>query len=452
MQPTGPAIPLKGLPQGLTAHAVVRTRHAADGTKRLVNARQTGMPHYSQVDLTATTLQEHLAPDAIPALARAGDRAFVLNAAHREWRAVQQRYGGSAWATAITLTRAGVVALRCNVTASEMALGSPIRWYRTDAATRAAAQYAKQQTTTRDQLRTGIQDALDTLHPHLSRASTPIPTMNGLTEMALESLRSALQGELDRPVPAPKRSRILIAVARDLCEGTIHPNARAFSQAHTGHTKTWDDARPILQHCGVTPAVATAIGLQRDSRIGAGGAIALHAAGHSLPLNQLRGPLLLRAEQTDLRLALTGAHLVVVENLQAAETLCDALNERATTSDVGIAYCGGMPSAAVLHRIADLAAAADKIVIAPDADLGGIRIATATYQTLSPADQTRSVICDVGAAAHAPQRPWARDSPVWEALKTAQAGPAGALAQSCLARGYPVEQETAIVESVLRLI
>ncbi|MEU9189265.1 DUF2399 domain-containing protein [Streptomyces sp. NPDC048484] len=452
MQPTGPTVPLKDLPQGLTAHAVVRTRHATDGTKHLVNARPTGMPHYSQVDLTATTPQEHIVPDAIPALARTGDRAFVLNAAHREWRAVQQRYGGRAWATAIMLTRAGAVVLRCNVTASEMALGAPIRWYRTDLATRAAAQYAKRQTITRDQLRTGIQDALDALHSHLSGASTPIPTMKGLTEMAVESLRSALQAELDRPAPAPKRSRILIAVARDLCEGTVHPNARAFSQAHTGHTKTWDDARPILQHCGVTRAVATGIGLQRDSRIGAGGAIALQTAGHSLPLTRLRGPLLLRAEQTDLRLVLTGARLVIVENLQAAETLCDALNGSVTSSDVGIAYCGGMPSAAVLDRIAGLAATADKIVIAPDADLGGIRIATAIYQSLLPADQTRSVICDVGATAHAPQRPWAPDSPVWEALKTAQTGPAGALAQSCLDRGYAVEQESAIVEGVLRLI
>lgn len=411
------------------------------------------MPHYSQVDLTATTLPEHLAPDAIPALARSGDRAFVFNAAHREWRAVQQRYGGHAWATAITLARAGAVVLRCNVTASEMALGSPIRWYRTDATTRAAAQHAKRQTTTRDQLRTGIQDALDALHPHLNRASSPIPTMKGLTEIAVQSLRSALQAELDRPAPAPKRSRILIAVARDLCEGTIHPNARAFSQAHTGNTKTWDDARPILQHCGVTPAVATAIGLQRDSRIGAGGAIDLQTVGQSLPLTRLRGPVLLRAEQTDLRLALTGARLVIVENLQAAETLCDALNGNVTSSDVGIAYCGGMPSAAVLDRIpCGLATTAERIVIAPDADLGGIRIATAIYQTLSPAGQTRSVICDVGAAAHAPQRPWAPDSPVWETLKSAQAGPAGALAQSCLDRGYPVEQETAIVEGVLRLI
>ncbi|MGW4441324.1 DUF2399 domain-containing protein [Streptomyces sp. NPDC004682] len=452
MQPAGPAIPLKGLPQGLTAHAVVRTRHAADGTKRLVNARQTGMPHYSQVDLAAATLPEHIATDAIPALARSGDRAFVFNAAHREWRAIQRRYGGHAWATAIKLTRAGVVVLRCNVTAFEMSLGAPIRWYRTDAATRTASQLATQQTTTRDQLRSGILDAVDALHARLSDATTRFSTMKGLTETALESLRSALQAELDRPAPAPKRSRILIAVTRDLCEGTIHPNARAFSQAHTGHTKTWDDARTILSHCGVARAVATAIGLQRDSRIGAGGAIALQTAGNGLPLAHLRGPILLRAEQTDMCLTLTGARLVVVENLQAAETLCDVLNVRTTSSDVGIAYCGGMPSAAVLGRIADLAAASDAIVIAPDADLGGIRIATAVYQALPPAAQTRSVICDVGSAAHARQRPWAPDSPIWEALRTAQAGPAAALAQGCLDRGYPVEQEAAIIESVLRLI
>ncbi|MFF1478270.1 TnsA-like heteromeric transposase endonuclease subunit [Streptomyces sp. NPDC058301] len=121
-------------------------------------------------------------------------------------------------------------------------------------------------------------------------------------------------------------------------------------------------------------------------------------------------------------------------------------------SNVGITYCGGMPSAAVLGLIAELAAAGDAIVIAPDADLGGIRIAIAVYQALSPAGQTRSVFCDVGSAGHVRQRPWAPDSPVWEELRTAQAGPAAALAQDCLDRGYPVEQEAAIIESVLGLI
>ncbi|MGW6271769.1 transposase [Streptomyces sp. NPDC055060] len=44
---------------------------------------------------------------------------------------------------------------------------------------------------------------------------------------------------------------------------------------------------------------------------------------------------------------------------------------------------------------------------------------------------------------------YAPDSPVWEGLSAALSGPAAALAQGCLDRGYPVEQEAPIVQSVL---
>ncbi|WP_433549089.1 DUF2399 domain-containing protein [Streptomyces sp. CA-294286] len=450
MQPTGPVIPVKGLPQGLTAHAVVRTRRAADDTAHLVNARSTGLPHYSHVDLAASSPPDRLDADTVPALSRAGDRTFVLGAQHRDWRAVQQRYQGHAWATAVTLVRAGIVILRCNITES-MALGSPVRWFPTAAAARAAEQITAGRALQRDQLRADVQNAQGLLQSWRA-ADSSLAAAKGLTARDLDSLRSALQTELERPTPAPKRSRILIAVLQDLCDGTVHPNARSFSQTHTGRTKTWDDARTILENCGVTRSVATAVGLYRDSRLGAGGALTLHVAAHSLPLARLRGPLLLRAEQPDLRLSLNGTRLVVVENLQAAETLCDTLDAITPDNDTGTVYCAGMPSRAIVDHIAALADSADRIVIAPDADLGGVRIATAIHQALPPESQIRSTVCDVGAAEHAQQRRWPPDSPIWGALKAARTGPAASLARGCLDRGYPVEQEAAIVECVWKYL
>ncbi|MFE2933459.1 toprim domain-containing protein [Streptomyces sp. NPDC059278] len=111
-----------------------------------------------------------------------------------------------------------------------------------------------------------------------------------------------------------------------------------------------------------------------------------------------------------------------------------------------------MPSRAVLDHIAALSESATKIVIAPDADLGGVRIATAIHQALPPESQSRTMVCDVGVAEHAQQRPWAPDNPIWDAMKAARTGPAASLARGCLERGYPVEQEAAIVECVKKYL
>ncbi len=386
---------------------------------------------------------------ALDVLVKGGDRRFVLEGAHRSWAAIQGRYGERAWPLALELARAGAIVIRCRIT-RDMALGRPLRWYRTQAAAHAAEGETTARSARRTRLRAQSQHALEALAAH---GGPPGPAesdaVRGLTDHDFESVLLALRHELDCPTPAPKRTRILIAVAQDLCDGIVHPNARAFSQVHTGHTKTWDDARSVLEASGVTRAVVIALGLRRDSRIGAGGAITCRIAHALLSLDLLRGPVLFRAEQSNLSFSLTGDRLVVVENLQAAETLCDTLVSNTATRDIGIVYCAGMPSTAVIEQISTLADQATKIIIAPDADLGGVRIATAIYQSIASRAQARSVLCDAASTHHVRQRPWAPDSPVWEGLSAALSGPAAALAQGCLDRGYPVEQEAPIVQSVL---
>ena len=285
-----------------------------------------------------------------------------------------------------------------------------------------------------------------------TRAHTQDPGRAAPPPEAIEALRLALEHEQHQSAPAAKRTLILAALAHDLAQGVVHANARSFSLAHTGASKTWDDALAILQSAGIPRSLTQAVGLYRSSRIGIGGPITARLTDSDVPLhlNLLQGPVLIRADQSALSLHLDGTRLAVVENLQAAETLCDTLAENpTTTADVGILYSAGMPSRAALHHIAAMAATATCTVIAPDADLGGTRIATTIWNALTPTTRTSVRMCDVGAVPHTPQRPWVPDSAVWPHLRAALTGPAAALAHGCLERGYPVEQEACIVEAVL---
>ncbi|MEU3657982.1 DUF2399 domain-containing protein [Streptomyces sp. NPDC032161] len=168
------------------------------------------------------------------------------------------------------------------------------------------------------------------------------------------------------------------------------------------------------------------------------------------PLDDL-GVVLVPATTADLHLQLRSRTLIVVENLQAADAVYRVLRSR--RQPPGIVYHAGMPSRDILHYIAELAEQAENIIIAPDADLGGTRIATAIWNSLTPTAQQHTTICDIGLTpAHTLQNPWAPDSPVWHDLHAMLSSPAAALAQGCLRRGYPVEQEGCIAETVLALL
>jgi hypothetical protein len=54
---------------------------------------------------------------------------------------------------------------------------------------------------------------------------------------------------------------------------------------------------------------------------------------------------------------------------------------------------------------------------------------------------------DVGALAHPPRERWPADGVSLRGLHAALPGAAGALAQACLERGYPVERELLTVEA-----
>ncbi|MEJ8652787.1 hypothetical protein WKI65_33175 [Streptomyces sp. MS1.AVA.3] len=440
----GPRLDLTGMPHGLCAQAVQITRQSKDGTAVIVLE---GGIRLRTHEVLLSPLQPPATIDLAPVsgLTRPGDRSFVLGSTRHGWSAIQQRFGSRAWDTAVELTRAGAVTLLCHVVA-DLALGPPIRWYRTDAAARLAEDHSSSRTDTRQSLRDQLQSALDSLKMHQLNHNSSHRA--DVTDDDLAALGRALHHELRKSAPAPKRSLILAAITHDLCEGIVHLNARAFSQSHTGNTKTWDGARAIAHSAGIPPSVPTAIGLRRSSLIGLGGAITARLGRQSFPFSLFEEPVLLAAEQPGLRCQLDGARLVIVENLQAAQTLCTTYRQASGTRDIGVVYSGGMPSPAVLRHIATLAEHAQHTVIGPDADLGGVRIATAIHDALPTQSRARSVICDAGATDHTPQPRWPSDSCTWEGLRAALHGPVSELAQSCLSRGYPVEQEAAIVHSI----
>ncbi|MFK0297513.1 hypothetical protein ACIQU6_44675, partial [Streptomyces sp. NPDC090442] len=211
-----------------------------------------------------------------------------------------------------------------------------------------------------------------------------------------------------------------------------------------------DHALHILRESGVPATLARAIGLRGHSRIGLGGPITAMPATRKRPLDNL-GVVLIPATTADLHLQLHSPTLIVVENLQAADAVYSALRNH--HQPPGIVYHAGMPSREILHHITELAEQADTTIIAPDADLGGTRIATAIWNSLTPTAQQHTTICDVGLTpAHTPQTPWALNSPIWQDLHAMLNGPAAALAQGCLRRGYPVEQEGCIAQTVLALL
>jgi hypothetical protein len=230
------------------------------------------------------------------------------------------------------------------------------------------------------------------------------------------------------------RRALAVYAAEDLTAGITHDGPRAFSQAHFRHTKARDNAADVLAAAGTRDATLFALGLRRSPYLGLGGPAVLHTGDTLLDLSVLDGPLLLRADQRrQPALATTADTLLVVENLQAAESACDAFPH------VAVAWTAGQPADAALSLIVRMACEVEQIVIVPDADLGGVRIAQRVLTALPVYDS--ATIIDVGQQPHPTREPFGPASRA--GLRSALNGPAASLAGACLTRGYPVEQEAA---------
>jgi hypothetical protein len=170
---------------------------------------------------------------------------------------------------------------------------------------------------------------------------------------------------------AARRLLILVTAAEDLAEGVRHEGPRAFSQAHFGDTKRADDVAQVLREAQVPTWVLLELGVACSPYLGLGGPLLVSAEGATIDVGVFWGPVLLRSDQPGLRVELKapGVPLLVVENLQAAEAVCDRFPA------VAVAYTSGLAGAATLALIGSLASQAGRLILIPDVDLGGVRIA-----------------------------------------------------------------------------
>jgi hypothetical protein len=248
----------------------------------------------------------------------------------------------------------------------------------------------------------------------------------------------------------PGRGRVvaqaLIAAANDLADGISHDGPRAFSQTHfsagRAHnaTKVADAIGDWLVNVGADSRTIEELGLARATRIHVAGPVTVHRSGRTIADPSLADGLVsLRAEQTLSFRVLGAPTIVFVENLQAAEALAS------THRDAVIAWTSGHPSARALNHYVDIAIQCRRAVVAVDADLGGLRIATRIDAAL-PSSIERAHV-DVGDyTQHDATAPF---SPSYRAQIVRHLdGPVAHIAAAVLERGHVVEQEAAIRSAV----
>ncbi|MEA2234451.1 MAG: hypothetical protein QOD83_4267 [Solirubrobacteraceae bacterium] len=389
-------LPLTGIPDGVVAERVRQLRITENGEQAEVLVRRR---HRRTDEVELAAAGQPSAIDLEPS-----ERRWLLDAGRRQWQSVEARYGEDAWTRAIGFVRAGAVRLRCQVT-DRMGLGTPRSWTLTDEWARLRQDAHDQRNGEREHWR--------------ARADT--------AARAVADRCPELAAALRRAPGASPTTPALIYAAEDLVQGVIHPSPRAFSQIHFKDTKARDDVAIILTRAGVPEDILIALGIRRSARIGIAGPVRGVVHTEVLQLGLLHGPVMLRVDQPALQLRLLApVPLVIVENLQAAETLADQLPELA------VAHTAGFPSDGALRLLTGLATDASRVVLVPDADLGGVRIAERVLAVAPDA-----ALVDIGLSDHPNRDPWPVGGDTERALQAAIGGPADALTRGCLQRGYP---------------
>jgi hypothetical protein len=394
------------LPEGLVA--VPRGRRAADGSVAPRRDRR-GRAKLDEVEIVASGPAVDIELDE-------SEERFLLGASRRSWKAIQQRYGEAAREQAYALVRAGAVRVRCPVDA-QLRLAAPTSWHLTDAwlVRREHALTAQSEERAHwEQRKAAAANAVELICPEFA-----------------EALRASR--------PLSSTLPVLVYAAEDLSAGVVHDGPRAFSQRHFGHTKERDDVAHVLREAGVPVDVLTRLGVRRSGRIGVAGPITVSANGTSYDARAFDGPQLLRTDQPGLELSLKQpSTLVLIENLQAAETVCDRY------PDLAVVYGAGYTGPRALALIERLAQQATRVLLIPDADADGAAIA-ARWLAVVP----EATILDIGEVEHertTPLPPWARRK-----LDEQAEGPAGQFAEAILKRGYPLEEEMLVVRALDRV-
>jgi hypothetical protein len=406
-------VPIGGLPHGVRAILVEQMRPNGEGKHVPIRTKSGRRRKVKRVNLVADGADG----DAEAAITTAGE-ALVLGANSRRWSTIESALGDRAWSVTLQLVRAGVVCLRCSV--KDLKLERPQRWVLTE-----SYRLLRQD---REVERADLADEW------ISRAAAAADYVEPLCAALADALRNR---QFTTTLP------VLVNAAEDLVAGIVHDGPRAFSQMHFGDTKERDDVAQILVMAGVPVEVLEQLGVRRSSRIGVAGPVIGSINGQRVGIGLLDGPIIIRADQPGLILQHEGGPhtVVIVENLQAAETLTDRFD------DLIVIYTAGPPSRHALEQIRQLTDGANRVLIVPDADLGGVRIAERLLTVVPSAE-----LIDIGEQPHPVSDQWSADSESIQGLRAATAGPARGLAEACLLRGYRVEQELATVGAVSAML
>jgi hypothetical protein len=399
-------IPLRNLPSGLSARVRRTLRADADGRTIEVRDRR-GRQKLESVYL--------FAPNPDPAITPSErELTFLLGARRRTWSTIVSRYKDTdtAWQRTCELARHGAVEIEC--TTNGFAIASPVCWRLTERWQRRRDRTSARRARERADWERRAVEAAD------------------LIEARFPQLAIALRRERG-PVVRP----VLVYASEDLIDGRSYFGPRAFSQAHFATTKVRDDVSRILTRCEVEVEAQVELGILRSGRTGLAGPVALQTAEGALQFSGIRGPTDVRLDQPALSLTCTASVLAVIENRQAAEAASDRF------PGVGLFWTAGLMSAEALFALGQLASQTRRVIVCTDADLGGVRI---VEQVLSVAPEAK--IIDIGAWPHKSRPPWKTGSISEIGLRAATTGAAGLLAQVCLARGYPVEQELAAIDAL----
>ncbi|WP_125777964.1 DUF2399 domain-containing protein [Antribacter gilvus] len=345
--------------------------------------------------------------------------------APRLWRTVVSELGDRAGEVAIELARAGCIALEHDYRAGSIAQ-LPRRWI-------PHPDLVTQHTDRRDQQRSA-QHALNTCAEQLSALLTDEwpGVATALTTPTTEV-----------------RLTWLVRAAEDLMAGRSHDGPRAFVQHHVGKTKEREDLTRLLADAGFEQEALAELGVNRNPYIGLGGPVRAHYDGRVLDWTGWPGPHDIRLPgHRDIRVEVQAGTeaLVVIENRQAAETICD------THPDLAVVWCHGQVPEQVLRLINQAAETVRTVVICPDADLGGVRIASRIHDNLPVG--TDAKIVDIGMSEHAVEGEAFGESARDQLAVAARRDDAvGHFARACLERGYAIEQEAparAAIETFLR--
>lgn len=406
-------VPVAGVPEGLRTR--VRRQLRTEDTGATVEVRdRRRRTKLTSVFLYPAQHDEHAAQLTEQEL------TFLLGADRRNWDTISARLGrgdsARAWTRACDLVRGGAVELECEI--SGLHLGQPICWRLTPTWQRRR----KLRETRRANERVGWDERAESASERI-RSRYP--------ELALALARHH----------GPAERQVLVHAAEDLLSGRSYHGPRAFSQQHFGTTKVRDDVGRILERSGVETDAQIELGVLRGGRTGLAGPITLRGRAAYVDLAGIKGPTDLRLDQEDLVLSTQAEVLLVIENRQAAETASDHYPQHA------MLWTQGLMGRHSLDALRQLGSGNARVIAIPDADLGGVRIAEQILRSVPGAQ-----IVDIGAFPHVPREMFKSGSFHERGLKAAIGGPASALAEACLARRYPVEQELASVQAISAIL